>query len=232
MNERMTIKDLPSCEQPYEKALNYGVGALSDAELLAVIIRSGTKNRTSLMLAYDILDLSDQYPGLLGLYHLTREELCRIAGIGSVKATELMCIAELSKRMSRLSRMPSKILNSPDDIAAFFMDEMRCLEAEHFYAAYLDSKSMLIKYEVLFKGSVKESLVFMREIIRNALKCDAVRIVVLHNHPSGDPTPSHADIITTNKLHRACDIVDIPLVDHIIIGDNTYVSFASSGLIK
>ena len=113
MKERMTIKDLPSCEQPYEKALNYGVGALSDAELLAVIIRSGTKNRTSLMLAYDILDMSDQYPGLLGLYHLTREELCKIAGIGSVKATELMCIAELSKRMSRLSRMPSKILNSP-----------------------------------------------------------------------------------------------------------------------
>ncbi len=227
MHEILTMKELPVTEQPYEKAYSYGVSTLSDAELLAVIIRSGTKNRTSLAIAYDVLNASENYPGLLGLYHMGRNELCEIAGIGDIKATELMCIAELSKRMARLSRMPTVIFNTPDDVAAYFMEEMRSLEAEHFYALYLDAKSALIKYEVLFKGSVNQSAVYERELLKNALKADAAQIIVLHNHPGGDPSPSNADLVVTEKIIDACEAIGIPLVDHIIIGDNIYVSLAA-----
>ena len=231
MSNNLTMKELPSSERPYEKAYSYGAGILSDAELLAVILRSGTKNKTSLELAHDVLRVSEVYEGLLGLFHCDVEELTKISGIGPVKAVELICIAELAKRMARLTRTRELSITGPDSIAAFFMADMRVLEEEHFCVAYLDVRGNMIKHETLFKGTVNQTTVSPREIIRHALKFDASQIVILHNHPAGDPTPSEEDMTVTRVIGNACDIVGIKLIDHIIIGDNQFVSFAKSGII-
>ena len=228
--EHMTIRELPRSERPYEKCEAYGAGALSDAELLAVILRSGTPTMTSVELAVQILSRSEIYPGLMGLYHASLPELKQISGIGRVKALQLLCIAELSKRMARLTRVSKTELFSSKTAACYFMEEMRTLETEHFYAAFLDGSSRLIRAEDVFSGTINMATVSPREVLRQALIYDAASLIILHNHPSGDPTPSPSDRETTRRFLTACEDVGIPLVDHIIIGDNTYMSFVECGL--
>ena len=226
------IKELPSSERPYEKAEKYGVEVLSDAELLAVIIKSGTTEKTSIELAHDILDMSDAYPGLLGLYHAKFPELLKISGIGRVKAISLMCIAELSKRLARMNKNSNRRLCGAEAIASFFMEEMRSFETEHFYVALFDAMFGLIRYEDVFRGTINCSLASPREVLRLALTYDAVQIVILHNHPSGDPTPSEADDLVTEMFENACECVGVRFVDHIIIGDNCYISYLDAGLMQ
>ncbi len=231
MNHKV-IKELPSSERPYEKAERYGVGVLSDADLLAIIIKSGTSEKTCVELAHDILNMSETYPGLLGLYHAKFQELLRINGIGRSKALSLMCVAELSKRLTRLTRSSGRRLCGAEAIASFFMEEMRLLETEHFYAAFFDAMFGLIKYEDVFCGTVDCSLASPREVLRLALTYDAVQIVILHNHPSGDPTPSMADDMVTEMFEKACECVGVRFIDHIIIGDNCYISYLETGLMQ
>ena len=220
---------MPSSERPYEKAEKYGVRVLSDAELLAVILKSGTHEKTSVELAHDILEMSNVYPGLLGLYHAGLRELLRIKGIGRVKALSLLCVAELSRRMAMQTRNTGRRMCEPKEIAGFFMEELRTLETEHFYVAFFDTTMELIKYEDVFKGTVNCAITSPREVLRLALAYDAVNIVILHNHPSGDPTPSPADDEVTERFDIACESVGIKLVDHIIIGDNCYMSYLEAG---
>ena len=224
------IKELPLSERPYEKAEKYGVEVLSDAELLAVIIKSGTTQKTSIELAHDILDMSETYQGLLGLYHAKLPELLRINGIGKVKALSLMCVAELSKRLVRMTKNSNRRLCGADAIASFFMEEMRSFETEHLYAAFFDAMFGLIRYEDVFRGTVDCSLASPREVLRLALTYDAVQVVILHNHPSGDPTPSPADDRVTEMFIDACECVGVKFIDHIIIGDNCYISYLEAGL--
>ncbi|MBQ7199890.1 MAG: DNA repair protein RadC [Eubacterium sp.] len=224
------IKELPSSERPYEQAERYGVKVLSDAELLAVIIKSGTIEKTSIELAHDILDMSETYPGLLGLYHAKLPDLLKISGIGRVKALSLMCVAELSKRLARETKSCNRRLCGAEAIASFFMEEMRSFETEHFYAAFFDAMFGLIRYEDVFRGTVNCSLASPREVLRLALTYDAVQIVILHNHPSGDPTPSSADDRVTEMFIDACECVGVQFMDHIIIGDNCYISYHEAGL--
>ncbi|MCH5265646.1 MAG: DNA repair protein RadC [Lachnospiraceae bacterium] len=227
-----TMKELPESEKPYEKCVRSGAGALSDAELLAVIIKTGTRERTSLSLAMEVLKLHPSFQGLMGLYHLTYQDLMKVKGIGRVKAVQLLCMVELSKRLARETKEEVVRLNAPSEAAAFFMSEMRCLEQEHLYVAYLDASGRLLHYQVVFIGTIQSSLANPREILRLALQYDAAHYLVLHNHPSGDPTPSREDIDITKRLMEASEIVGIPLMDHIIIGDNQYISLKERGYIE
>ena len=225
------IQNLPATERPYEKARQYGVDVLSDAELLAVILRSGTREKTSVELAREVLSLSETFPGLLGLYHARGPELTGIDGIGSVKALSLMCVAELAKRMARLTRTQGRQMRDARDVAGYFMEELRSLETERFYVILLDASGSLIKYEELFRGTINSAPASPREALRLALIYNASMMIILHNHPSGDPTPSPADDEATLRFQLACEWTGIVLSDHIIIGDRTYVSYAESGLL-
>ncbi|MGN0383302.1 MAG: DNA repair protein RadC [Eubacterium sp.] len=225
------ISDLPMEERPYEKCLKAGPESLSDAELLAVIIRTGTRGFSSLQLALQVLAFSTQHTGLLGLMHISFEELISINGIGKVKAIQILCISELSKRISMSSSKKSLKFSNPASIARYYMEDLRHKENEVVYALFLDTKSFLIKSVIISSGTVNQSLMNPREILIEALKCNAVSIVLMHNHPSGDPTPSREDINSTKRMFEAGKLIGILVIDHIIIGDNRYISLRERGIL-
>lgn len=213
-------------ELPYERFLRFGAENLTEAELLAIIIRTGTKEKSALELAEQVLGLA-RYPkeGLLGLYDATLDELQSIHGIGEVKAVKLKCLAELSMRMSMAKASEGISFTSSGQVAAYFMEKLRHRETECVILVCLDAKGQMICERKLSEGSVNMSLISPREIFLAALESRAVNILLVHNHPSGDPMPSNADIGLTGNVREAGNQMGIPLLDHIIIGDNRYVSF-------
>lgn len=213
-------------ELPYERFLRFGPENLTEAELLAVIIRTGTKENSALQLAEQVLNLA-RYPreGLLGLYNVTLDELMSINGIGEVKAVKLKCLAELSKRMCSATAKDGISFKSSDQVADYFMERLRHRDTECVMLVCVDAKGQLICERQMSHGSVKMALISPREIFVEALRCRAVNILLLHNHPSGDPTPSRADLELTENVREIGEKIDIPLLDHIIIGDNRYISF-------
>lgn len=225
----LTVKDLPVSERPYEKCEKYGATALSDAELLAVIIRTGTKELRANELAMNILNYSSANPGLKGLNYLTLKELTTIKGIGRVKAIQLLCLTEITKRMAKEIHKESLKLITPHNVANYYMQDMRHLTREQVMLLMLDSKNKLIKDMIISTGTVNTSLMPIREVFVQALKFEAVNIILLHNHPSGDPSPSTEDIHVTRKLTEAGNLIGISLMDHIIIGDNKYISLKEKG---
>lgn len=214
---------------PVEKCARYGAQALSDAELLAVILRSGTKEVTALQLAQ--LFLAQRDKNLLNLFTMPPEEMQRIPGIGQVKAAQLKCIAELTSRIAKTSRFRDVKLNDPGSIAAYYMEALRHEPKEQLLLAMFDSKSVLLGDTVISVGTVNSSLVSPREVFIKALEYQAVHIVLLHNHPSGDPSPSEADGQVTQRVKECGALLGIALADHIIIGDNRYMSFRENGLL-
>lgn len=223
--KHQTMKEIPVSERPYEKCEKYGPQMLSDAELLAVILRSGTKRKTSVELAREILSVHPYYQGLLGIFHLSKEELKKIAGIGNVKAMQILCIAELSKRLAS-SKVQDKIsFHSPASIADYYMEKMRHLNREKMILIFFNGKNKVIKELTVSVGTVNQTVASPRELFVEAFRCEAVSVIMLHNHPSGDPTPSRQDILTTKRMKEVGEFVGIPLSDHIIIGDHSYVSF-------
>ena len=230
MNElTVTMKHLPPQMQPYEKCITYGTEFLTDAELIACIIRSGTKEYTSVALAEMLLDLRKGKEGLRGLCSLSYEELTAVSGIGRVKAIQIQCIFELAKRMSRQQAKKMLDFSEPSRIAEYYMEDFRHKEQENLLLLFLDNKSNLLGEKLLFTGTVNASIVSPREIYLEALRFHAVGIILLHNHPSGDPTPSEADRRITRKVRDAGLLLDILLLDHIVIGDKKYVSFHEQG---
>ncbi len=228
MNLHMTMKEMPESEQPREKFFRYGAHTLSDAELLAVILRSGTQDMTALQLAQALLAQRQQ--SLLNLVYMNPEEMQEISGIGRVKAAQLKCIAELARRIAKTSRSEEVRLNEPASIASYYMETLRHETKEKLLLAMFDAKSNLLGDEIISVGTVNYSLVSPREIFIKALECHAVHIVLLHNHPSGDPEPSEADIKVTRRVTESGSMLGIALADHIIIGDNRYMSFRENGL--
>lgn len=224
MLNKLTQKELPDSEQPYEKVERYGASALSDAELLAVIIRCGTKKYRAVELAVRILTSSQRYPGLEFLHHCSLRELMRIEGIGRVKAIQLLCVAELSKRLSTPVYQKNPRLNSPKAIADRYQQKLRSYTKEVILLLMLDTKGRLIAEREISVGTVSSALLDPREVLITALSNEAVFLVVLHNHPSGDPTPSEMDKTVTKRLVKACEIVGILLRDHIILGGCSYYS--------
>ena len=225
----MTIKELPESERPYEKCEKYGASVLSDSELLAIIIKSGNRNERSTDLASRILMMKEARYGINVLNHVSMKELCSIKGIGRVKAIQLMAVAELSKRMAEDIKREGITFEDSDSIAGFYMEKMRHLEREQTRLLLFDMRMKLISDIEIIKGTVGRSFMEPREILIEALKADAVSFVLLHNHPSGDPTPSKADIEITKRMKSAGDLVGIKLKDHIIIGEKRYVSLKSMG---
>ena len=227
-----TIKEMSRQEKPYEKCQEFGPSALTDAELLAVVLRTGTEGLSSVDLARQILKISGGDERLDGLYHVTIPELMRIRGVGRVKAIQIVCLCELAKRLSRASNSRKVMFDRAETIADYYMEDMRHLEQEETRCVFLNSKCHLIGDQVVSRGTVNSSLASPREIFIEAMKNRAVSLILLHNHPSGDPTPSCNDINLTQRLRQAGDIVGIPLLDHIIIGDQCYFSLKERGYFK
>lgn len=216
-------------EKPYEKCLALGAKALTDAQLLAVILRTGTNGLNATSLAYNVFAASGSFSEkdgnqLLNLMNLSIPELMKIKGIGKVKAIQIQCICELSRRIAKQTAGKKLNFGRPQTIAEYYMEDMRHLEKEYLILALLDGKCCLIRDLVVTIGTVNSSLVNTREIFAEALKYNAVSIVLLHNHPSGDSTPSRNDLAVTERIARAGEIMGINLIDHIIIGDNNYTS--------
>lgn len=229
-----TMKELPETERPYEKCLSQGASALSDSELLAVILKTGTRGSSSLHLANEILKYlqNSSYPGLVGLHYISLEELTKIHGIGRVKAIQLKCIGELSKRIATASARSTLSFNNPVTIAQYYMERLRHEEQEHMICVMLDSKNHLLGEQVLTKGISNATLITPREVYLAALQYHAVNLILVHNHPSGDPTPSKCDLEVTERIFDAGEMLGIALLDHIIIGDHRYISFREQGLLN
>ena len=226
---KTTMKERPRQEQPYEKCLDRGPEVLTDAELLAVILRCGSRDLTSLELAGEILRRCRFEEGLLGIYHLSLEELQDIRGVGPVKAVQIKCIAELSKRMARASAGKKLDFRDPESIASYYMELLRHEEQERLICAMLDTKNHFLGDVTI--GTVNTSLISPRELFLKALSFHAVHLILIHNHPSGDSSPSREDISVTRRIARAGELLGITLLDHIVIGDRQFVSLLKEGLI-
>lgn len=225
----MRIQDKPLSSRPYEKFQKYGQGAVTDSELLAILLRSGTKDCNVEELATHILCLNQKEPSLISLYHITFEELYHIKGIGKVKALQILALLELCKRIARQKYTSKLKVSSPGALADYFMEEMRHLKEESFIVVLLDTKCRMLSYQLISKGSLNASIVHPREVYKAAVQKSAHSIIGIHNHPSGDPSPSQEDIQITKRLKESGDIIGIPLIDHIIIGDSAYRSLKEEG---
>lgn len=216
------IKDLPELEKPREKFKTSGLKQLSDADLLAIILRTGTNHCSVRDLAIKILLEMD---GIENLTFSSLETLSKIKGIGEVKAITLLAAVELGKRASNYSTKKSSRINNAYHLYQLLEADLKNLTQEHFLAIFLNSKNEIIHQKTIFIGSANKSTVHPRDIYREAIKYSAVKLMVAHNHPSGDPTPSKEDIKFTSILAEAGKLLQIPLIDHIIIGQGTYYSF-------
>ncbi len=229
MYKTLTMKEMPIQERPDEKCLRLGAAALSDAELIGVILRTGAAGEKSTDLAARILNAGPD--GLLNLIYLDAADFRRIRGIGEVKAVQLKCVGELARRMNASSRHKNPMFSGPRDIADWYMQRLRHEEKEHLLLVMFDRKSMLLADEIVSVGTSNASLIAPGEIFKSALRHGAEYIVLLHNHPSGNPQPSREDLQVTERISRCAGLLDIPLLDHIIIGDNQYYSFHEQGLL-
>lgn len=223
------IKNLAYCERPYEKALEHGISTLSDAELLAVLLRNGTKETSSIDLANILLNTHYLHKGIMSLNYLRREDLTSIKGIGDTKATQIMAIGEIAYRINMQRAKENISFYSPESIAKYYIEKCKFLTKERTYLMMFSTRQMLIKEIMLSEGTINQSIVSPREIFIEALKYEAVYIILIHNHPSGNPSPSEADIKITKRIKEAGRLIDINLCDHIIIGNGTYVSMLEKG---
>lgn len=227
----LLVKDLAICERPYEKAERYGVSALTDAELLSLIMRTGTRETSVIDLANQVLNAHDTQKGLLGLCLLMPQELMKIPGIGKVKAIQLAALAEISRRMN-LEQLQKKLeFHTPDTIGAYYREKCRFLSVEKTYLLLLTNAHTLIKEIELSTGTVNQAYMSPREIFIHALRYEAVHIVLVHNHPSGHVVPSESDIQSTLRIRDAGILLGIQVSDHIIVGGDLYFSMLERGIL-
>lgn len=228
MNNALKIMDLPENERPQERLIRYGAEVLSNSELLAIILRTGTKEQNVVNLSSFLLK---KVGGLNGLINSTYEELKEINGVGMVKAAEIMAIAEISKRFRSFKSGDDYRISNPKDAADYVMDEMKHLQKEYLRVIMLNTKNMVICSKDVSMGSLNSSIVHPREVYTEAIKRCSASIIICHNHPSGDPTPSLEDINITKRLAECGKIIGIELIDHIVIGDGTYISLKEKGIL-
>lgn len=224
------IKELNTEERPYEKCERFGAKHLTNIELLAVLLRTGTKGENSLQLARRILYPDSSKGGILNIHQWSYEQLIHMKGIGRVKAIQILCLSELAKRLAKASAEEELNFNSPESIANYYMEDLRHEKQEHMKLLLLNTKSKLIGETIISKGTVNAAIISPRELFIEALQKDAVSIILLHNHPSGDPTPSKEDIFITQRIRDAGELIGVNLLDHIIIGNNRYVSMREKKL--
>ena len=220
------IKDWPTDERPREKLLKRGVDALSDAELVAILLRTGTGDHTAVDLARKIVT---DHGNLRRIAAKSAQELMRIKGIGEAKAVGLIAAFEIGRRLQGLKEDPRIVLRSPEDVAQLMIPRLRDVNTEIFFVLILDSQNALVREVELTSGTLNASLVHPREVFKAAIDHRAASIIVVHNHPSGNREPSREDIQITKQLAEAGKIVDIPLHDHVIIAGNGHTSLAEQG---
>lgn len=226
-----TIKNLPVSERPYERYNLQGVNSLSDAELLSIILRTGVSGTNITEIAAKVIRLCDLNGGIGYLSRISDSQLMQIDGIGKVKAAQIKCVAELCRRMWEQRRGKIKEYNSPNEIAAFYNQYIKGLDKEEVMLLLLDGRNHIICDIKLSLGSSNSSILSTREVFKEALRNNANGVVIIHNHPSGNSRPSIEDKLITSKVIKAGELIDIPLIDHIILGDNTYYSFKEAGYI-
>jgi DNA repair protein RadC len=228
MLAHMAIRDWPRDERPREKLLEKGAAALSDAELLAILLRTGTRGSSALDLARDVLK---SFRGLRKFIAADRRRFCAVPGLGLARFAELQAAVEISRRQLTESLKAGPSLASPRATCDFLSAKLRDLEHEVFCCLYLDKRHRLIEYEELFRGTIDGASVHPREIVKLALQRNSAAVIVAHNHPSGIAEPSQADELITRRVKYALGLVDIRLFDHIIVGDGVSVSLAKRGLV-
>lgn len=227
LEKQLMVKDLPLIERPRERMLQYGAENLSNAELLAILLRTGSTNESVVQLANKILV---ELETLQNLYDVTIEELTRIKGIGPAKAIQIKAAIEIGRRILKQSPQERITIRSPKDVADYLMEDMRYLKQEYFIALLLNTKNQIINKEEISVGTLNSSVIHPREVFKPAIKKSVSAIIIVHNHPSGDPTPSREDIEVTKRLAKAGEILGIDILDHVIIGDLKYVSLKEKGI--
>jgi DNA repair protein RadC len=222
-----TIKELPVGERPRERLARYGAGALSNVELLAIVLRTGVGGENVLNLASRLLA---KFGGLLGLKKASFGELCAEKGLGTAKAAQLKAALEIGRRLLISSPEERFQVKSPKDVANLLMLEMGFLEKEHLKVVLLDTKNRVLSTPTIYVGSLNASLIRVGEIFREAIKLNSAALILVHNHPSGDPTPSVEDLQVTAQIVEAGKLLDIEVLDHLVIGHQRYVSIKERGL--
>ena len=224
----MSIKDWPSQERPRERLLKQGPKSLSDAELLAIFLRTGTRNISAVDLARQLLQ---QFGSLSQLLKASQSDFCAAMGLGEAKFTQLQAVMEMSRRVHADGLSQGQTITNAADAANFLMAELGDRPAEVFGALFLDTKHHILAFEELFHGTIDHTSVHPRELIRSVMHHNAARIILAHNHPSGDTTPSQADIELTKSLKNALEMLDVKLLDHLVVGKNAFCSLAERGFI-
>jgi len=228
MDSVIKIMDLPEMERPRERLLRFGPECLSNSDLLAIILRTGTKHEDIISLSNRVLKESG---GLNGLLHMTVTDYKKLIGIGNAKATALIALTELCKRIKSYRSGDDYKIVSPKDAADLLMEEMRYLKKEYLKVILLNTKNVVLTIKDVSVGSLNSSIVHPREVFTYAVRDSSSSIIICHNHPSGDPSPSEEDINITRRLSESGKILGIELLDHIIIGDGTFVSLKEKGII-
>ena len=222
-----TIKELPTSERPRERLLEYGVGALSTAELLAIILRTGTRDENVILLAHRLLA---RFGNLAGLVQANTREMTAERGLGPAKVAQLKAALELGRRMLVESPEERPQIRAPADAANLVMTEMGVLEQEQLRVILLDTKNRVLASPTIYVGSLNTSLIRVGELFREAIRANCASLIVIHNHPSGDPTPSPEDVAVTRQIVQAGELLDIEVLDHLIIGRQRFVSLKERGL--
>lgn len=228
-NTYLSVKELPLTERPYEKCEEFGVSSLSDAELLAVIIKSGTHGERSVDLARRLLVSLDKDGRLCGLNSCSLEDLRKINGVGRVKAIQLVCAAELGRRLVADNRRNSLDLFNAESVAAYYTPLLSHLQKETVMLLHADGKGRIFAEETISVGTVNSALISPREVFLSALTHKSVNIFLIHNHPSGDPSPSIQDIQVTERIAASGRLLGIDLLDHLVLGNENYYSFSEMG---
>lgn len=224
----MMIKELPLDERPREKMQDKGPQAMANSELLAILLRTGTREESALRLAEKLLE---KQGGLAGIGAATETDIERVKGIGAAKAMTILAAVELGRRVHSLAPSQKPVIRTPDDVAALLMPRLRYETKEFFMAILLSTKNHVLKTPVISVGSLNASVVHPRELFREAIQASAASIILVHNHPSGDPAPSPEDVELTRRLLEAGRLMDMAVLDHVVIGDGRFVSMKEKGII-
>lgn len=224
-----TIKDWPEYERPRERLLHHGLSNLTDAELLAIILVNGYAGKTSVELARGLLA---RYGSLRRLMNISYTEAAQIEGIGPAKYAQMKAAFEMGIRLSREKLLPGKKIHKAQDVVDYYYAEMRDKKKELFHIVLLDIRYQIIRDILISMGSLTETTVHPREVLKEVVKESAAAVIFLHNHPSGDPQPSQQDIELTNRLCQSCQMMGVKVLDHIIIGEERFYSFAQMGQIN
>jgi len=224
----LRVREMPPAERPRERLYRHGPGGLKTSELMAIVFRTGSREARAEQIAERLLA---SFGDLRRMAKASIEELCEFDGVGLVKAIELQAAFELGKRLVDSARAERPTIRCPRDVADLVMNELKMLDQEHFRVLLLDTKNRVTRIEEVFKGSLNSSVSHPREAYRAAVSAAAAAVILVHNHPSGDPRPSQEDIATTRRMAEAGETLGIPLLDHVIIGDGQHVSLKEKGIL-